>query len=225
MPSQVPLSAVTAEFLNTAECTSILPELQVLKQSIEHNGGHDHQTTFDHTVKVMRGMESLQQPAFLTAADQTALDAYLNQKIATHSRQDLLRLLVLLHDIAKPEATVTNSDGTTGCPGHELLSAAQVPAFRERFGLDMVEVQWVQQLVRLHGDPHALLTLGLAKPADQTKIFADFALAVGDGTLELVLMVYADLLGGNLDTLNPAEFAARTALCQSWLTQVLRTSI
>ena len=224
MSSQVQLATVTAQFLKTPECAVVLPELQILKSSIENNSGHDHQTTFDHVTAVLRGMEALFQPDFLTAADQTSLTAYLNRKIGRHTRQDLLRLLVLLHDIAKPEATITNPDGTTSCPGHELLSAARVPAFQARFALEPVEVEWVQQLVRLHGDPHAILSLSLARPAEQTTILSTFAAAVGDGAIELTMMVYADLLGGDLETLNPPEFTARASLCQTWLTHLVRAS-
>lgn len=221
MTAQVSLAQITAEFLISPESAMVLPEFQALKHSIENNTGHDHQTTFNHVVAVMRGMESLFEPEFLTPADREKLTTHLRQKVVIHSRQDLLRLLVLMHDIAKPEATVVSPDGTTGCPGHELLSAAAVPAFQERFGLDLVEVQWVQQLVRLHGDPHALLTLGMAKPAAQTQILTTFEAAVGDGAIELIMMVYADLLGGDLVQLHPPEFTARASLCQTWLQQLV----
>lgn len=224
MSPQLQLATITADFLASPESGRVLPELNSLKQSIENNGGHNHQTTFNHTVAVMRGLETLFQAVFLTPADRVTLAQYLAQKIETHTRKDLLRLLVLVHDLAKPNAMVTNLDGTTGCPGHELLSAARVQEFQDRFELKRSEVAWVQQLVRLHGEPHQLLTLGLAKPAEQIKIADTFVTAVGDGALELVLMVHADLLGGDLATLNPQEFEARTALCRTWLTHVLKTA-
>jgi hypothetical protein len=223
MSPQLQLATITADFLASPESGRVLPEFESLKQSIENNGGHDHQTTFDHTVSVMRGMETLFQAEFLTPADTEVLANHLAQKIETHTRKDLLRLLVLVHDLAKPETTVTNPDGTTGCPGHELLSVARVQEFQDRFELGQSEVTWVQQLVRLHGEPHQLLTLGLAKPAEQVKIMNTFIAVVGDGALELILMVHADLLGGDLATLNPQEFEARTALCRIWLTHVLKT--
>jgi UTP:GlnB (protein PII) uridylyltransferase len=223
MSSQLQLSQVTADFLNSAESSEFLPEHQILKQSIENNGAHDHQKTYDHIAGVMRGMEWLFQMEFLTTTEKEKLTAYLQQKIITHSRQDLLRLLVLCHDLAKGQALISNPDGTAACPGHEILSAARVPEFQARFGLDKTEVNWVQQLVRLHDEPHHLLTLGLAKPTEQAQIISQFAAGVGDGSVELILMVYADILGGDMQTLNPPEFKARTTLCQTWLKQLVNT--
>ncbi len=223
MSTQLQLATITADFLVSPEGGQVLPELESLKQSIENNEGHDHQSVFDHTVAVMRGLETLFQAEFLMPADRAVLAQYLAQKIEMHTHKDLLRLLVLVHDLAKPDAMVTNLDDTTSCPGHELLSVVRVREFQDRFGLEPSELAWVQQLVRLHGEPHQLLTLGLAKPAEQIKIVDTFATAVGDGVLELILMVYADLLGGDLATLNLPEFEARTVLCRTWLTHVLKT--
>ena len=223
MSTQLQLASITADFLVSPESVRVLPELELLKKSVENNSDHDHQTTFNHTVSVMRGMETLFQAEFLTPADRKVLENHLAQKIETYARKDLLRLLVLVHDLAKPDAAVTNLDGTTSCPGHELLSAARVAEFQDRFELKRSEVAWVQQLVRLHGDLYQLLTLGLAKPAEQIKIADTFVTAVGDGALELILMVHADLLGGDLAILNPQEFEARTTLCCTWLAHVLKT--
>ncbi len=222
MSPQQSLSSVSADFLVSDQGKTLLPELLPLQQVIENNSGHKNQTTFDHTVKVMRGLETVLRGEFLGAADQAVLQAYLHQRLASQTRGDLLRLLVITHDIMKPVVCVKNADGTTSFPGHEVLAAGRVPEFQARFGLELAEIQWVQQLVRLHGDPHGLLTAALALPDRQAQIIADFAAGVGDGAIELIVMVYADLLGGDLDTLNAADFKARTELCQAWLTRLIR---
>ncbi|HCC84829.1 MAG TPA: hypothetical protein DEP87_04055 [Candidatus Pacebacteria bacterium] len=216
-----PLAQLTADFLQSQAGQDFLPELTSLQTVVENNLGHDHQSVFDHTVAVMRALEVNLPGEFLSATNQLKFQNYFQQKITQHSRADLMRLAVLVHDLTKGETLVTQSDGVTSCPAHEILAAARVVEFQDRFELDQTEVEWTQQVVRLHGGPHGLLELGLAKPNQQAEILHQFVIGVDHQAIELLLMVLADLQGADFAKIAPTEFSAKTNLCQNWLQQLV----
>ncbi len=223
MPDSViyPLAELTAAELQASRWRPILPELYALEQTIENSPGHDHQNVLTHTIGVMAGLEKVIQAEFLSPREQQTLTTYLQQKVANHSHLELLRLAVVSHDLLKGKTLLSNAQGITNCPAHEILAVAKVPEFQARFGLDWREVTWVQEIVRHHGFPHSLLEVCLAKPAIETHLFAEFTQAVGGTTLEVILLVYADILGGDSAKSDPVGTMAREELCQTWLQRLV----
>lgn len=222
MSGVLPLSQLTSDFLKSAEAQEFLPELTPLKSAVENNSGHDHQLVFDHIVAVMTGMEEVVLGKFLSPEGRLKLQSYLSQKLGSNQKINLMRLVVLTHDLTKADTLVNKANSQTTCPGHEVLAAGQVSSFQSRFDLKPAEINYAEQIVRLHGTPHELLTLGLAQIENQTQIIHDYNLAVDELGIELILMVYADILGGDLNKLNSTEFVARTNLCQSWLQKLVQ---
>ena len=223
MSSQPKLALLSSDFLNSIEALKFLPELLLLKTTVEKNIAHNSQTVFDHTVAVMAGLEKFFNEVAISSEIQPKLSKYLDQKIGNNSKKDLLKLLVLVHDLAKPLTLVTNSAGNTSCPGHEILAAARVGEFKDRFGLEQVEINYVQQLVRLHGTSHELLTTGLASNSEQQlELIHQFDLGTGGLGIELIIMVYSDINGGDYAKFNADDFSARLKLCQNWLFKLVQ---
>ncbi len=68
---------------------------------------------------------------------------------------DFIELLsALLHDLCKPATRVERADGEVSFPGHEALSAAEVPAIARRLELDKSETERLHFVVARHGDAH-----------------------------------------------------------------------
>jgi hypothetical protein len=218
------LAQVTAAELQAGSLGAVLPEIYALENTVENSGGHQNQNVLVHTIGVMAGMEKVIQAEFLPVSEREVLRAYLQQKVTTHTYLELLRLAILTHDVMKPAVLLTDAHGMTICPAHEILAVAKIPSFQARFGLDTAEVKRVQDSVRVHDFPHSLLTVGLAKPTTEPDLFAQFCLAVGEVALEVVVLVYADILGGDLAKVNPSDFAAREQLCQTWLDRLVRSA-
>jgi hypothetical protein len=216
------LNQLTSEFLRSVEAETFLPELLPLKNVIENNIGHDHQPVFDHIVAVMAGLEKVLKGDFLTAEAKICLGDYLNQFVGSKTKRDLLRLVVLVHDLSKEMAFVITQSGKTICPGHEFFSTVLVPNFKTRFDLNEVEIEYVQQIVRLHGSPSEILNLGLAKPENQSQFISQYNLGTQGLGIELMLFIYADILGGDWIKLNRSDFEARTGLCQTWLQKLVQ---
>ena len=113
-----------------------------------------------------------------------------------------------MHDLAKVDTTITDPNGTTRCPGHEIIGASRVHLFSQRFDLDEPETKHVERLVRYHGFISEILNLILSN--GNIKKYQDiFKSVVGDITIELLLFIYADLLGSDLASTSPQDYADR----------------
>ena len=77
-----------------------------------------------------------------------SLGKYLSEVIGNQTRQNILKVATLLHDIAKTDVLVKRPDGTAGCPGHELIAAGRVRNFAKRFSLNSKAELYVERIVR-----------------------------------------------------------------------------
>jgi hypothetical protein len=190
----IKIEEVTGAELTAGEYLDILPEFYQLKTVVENNPWHDHQTVFDHVIKVYMELEKL-----LVKVDMSP------------ERKRLLRIATLLHDIAKPDTLVTDKAGMARCPGHELMGASRVKNFAGRFGLNESETKTVEKIVLYHGFISDMITLSMTngKVNKYRKIFRE---VVGEVAEELLLLMHADLLGSDLAKTQPLEFRNRIEL-------------
>lgn len=154
------------------------------------------------------------------AADQKAfVEQYLAEKIEHRSRLEILKVATLLHDIAKNDTLVTHADGTSGCPGHELIGAARVKLFSDRFDLGLRDAEYVERIVRYHGFISEILNLILSTEEEERylKLFME---TVGDVAIELVLLMHADLLGCDLAKNDPTAHTERISLLKKMLAKL-----
>ena len=219
MSSLKDISTITAAKLRSNEYAETFPEYYALRTVTENGPWHDHQNVFDHVVAVFTELEKVLSLDFLTQEQKAKITQYLQERIDTHTKQELLMVATLLHDIAKKDTLVMDKNGGSRCPGHELLGAGQVKKFSERFGLSAAEEKRVERIVRWHGFISDVLTLILSN--GQMEKYVDlFRETVGDVEIELLLLMYADLHGCDLQKSAPEQFEKSAELLRKMLADV-----
>lgn len=215
MHRTIDILSITSEKLKKGKYKSVLPEYYALKSVTENNPWHLRQKVFDHVVAVFAGLEKVLELNFLKTNTRNKIQNHLGKKVGKFTRKELLIVATLLHDIAKNKAVITDPSGNTKSPGHEIIGSIIVEAFSSRFILDKRGEVFVKRIVQYHGFVNDILTLILDKK--QKNFFRIFKEAVGDISLELLLFMYADILGSNLKKLSPKEFAVRLNLITNLL--------
>ncbi len=213
----IDINQITADKLANGDYRDTLPEYYQLNGVIEHSIWHDHQDAFDHMVKVYRSLEKELTFADLPNNLADRIRQYLQIKVGSHTREELLKVATLLHDIAKRETLINNADGTANCPGHEHLAFGQVKHFAARFGLDTLDQERVERLVLHHGFISDILFQTINKPEQSEQIWSGFIGAVGDVAYDLVIFYRSELHGCDLDRLAPAEYEPREKTLLGWL--------
>jgi hypothetical protein len=215
--SALTLSQLTAQNLRDGLFKLELPEYYRLANFVENNPWHVQQDVFTHSVKVMEGLETILEFEFLAPAQRQLALAYCSTEVfKAVSRSDRLRAVVLLHDVAKSLVFTKLADGTTQTPGHEFMSAAVVSDYRERLAMSRELEKQVQDMVLLHGAISEVLNLELShqKSGQFITLFERLA---PDTTIDLIIFIYADMLGGNLAETMPTAFTDRISLLQTWV--------
>lgn len=218
MPS-LTLSQLTSQNLLDGIFRQELPEYYRLSRFVENNPWHKQQDVFSHSVKVMQGLEQVLEFSFLTPEQRQRAQAYCRTQVdGKVTRSDRLRAMVLLHDISKSLVFTQLPDGTTQCPGHEFLSAALVSDFAERLAMPRKLESQVRGMVLLHGAISEVLNLELSHQRSG-QFISLFERLTPDTTIDLLLFIYADILGSDLETALPAAFLDRVNLLQTWLSE------
>jgi hypothetical protein len=210
---------ISSKSLREGEYLDLLPEFYTLSEVTENNAWHDRQSVFEHVVKVLESLEILLDLKFLEATRAEWIARYLSERIGQASRKDLLVLATVLHDIAKTDTLVRGKDGKTSCPGHALIGAARVSRFAERLRLDSQSARYVERIVRYHGLVSDILDLIIANNSRE-KYLRIFQETVGDVAVELILFMYADLLGSDLEEKDKRAFDERVRVL-TWMLGVV----
>lgn len=198
----------------SGKLTELIPKFYELKNVTENMSWHNRESVFDHTLAVLRDLERI----LGTLPDESTMKQALCEKIDTHTREALLRVATLFHDIAKPETIVTDDDGTTRCPGHERAGSEKVGAILKRFDLSDREIERIEQVIENHGLLHAMLPPSKPEFAQEYEEFKGRFL---DNIYpELMLLAYADTIGSYQRETAPEEYRARV----SFYEQEIRTS-
>lgn len=207
---------ITSNLLRSGYYKSVLPEYYALNKYTENNPSHQKQNVFDHVVAVFTELEKILDFNFLQSTARTQIRQYLNEKFGKYTRGELLKVSTILHDIAKPVTLIGTLPGNTRCPGHEVIGSIMVKDFAPRFGLDNKGTARVSQIILYHGFMHDLLTLSSTKHNPKT-YYAIPKKVAPDYYVELLLLVYADMLGSDLKKSQPAVFAERVKLIKYFL--------
>lgn len=207
----IQISKITSKSLKDKEYLESFPEYYELASVTENSLWHINQNVLDHVIDVYAGLEKVLVSDESKFEKQTKLTTYLSQVIGNQSRQHILKVATLLHDIAKTDVLVVWPDGTAGCPGHELIAARRVKDFANRFNLDPQAESYVERIVRYHGFISEILNLMIANKNKEKylKIFKD---TVDDVAIELTLLMQADLLGSDLEKSDKSGYDQRMRL-------------
>lgn len=215
----IDISSITSKLLRDKAFFVLFPEYYELASVTENSLWHNNQNVLDHVIGVYAGLETILEFTDLEVGQKDALKKYLSEVIGNQTRQNILKVATLLHDIAKTDVFVKKPDGTAGCPGHDLIAAARVKNFAERFDLDSKAESNVEQIVRYHGFISEILNLMIANQ-DKEKYFRIFNETVNDVAVELTLLMHADLLGCDLEKGDKKGYNDRITLL-AWMLQML----
>jgi hypothetical protein len=207
---------ITLEALKAGKFNKAFPLLATLKRTVENNSAHDQQSVLDHTLGVLAALNKNFSLEFVKDEKvRKKLQAYLGEKTEISSRQTLIFLATVFHDVGKAQTLIEISPGVMACPGHELISKGIAREYLKEIELTIIEKSWILQFILLHGYVHGLLAVRLGRK--DRKFFDAFHDAAGDLTAGLLLFVHADNLGSDLQKLNPEDFAQRTQAIQDMI--------
>lgn len=215
---------VTSKSLQNKIYLNSFPEYYELASVTENSLWHRNQNVLDHVIAVFAGLETVLTFSDVDDKLSKLANSFLSRPIGNKTRLGILKVATLLHDIAKTDVLVKQPNGTAGCPGHDLIAAARVKNFAERFDLDTEAESYAERIVRYHGFISEILNLILAN-RNKEKYFRIFKETVGDVAIELTLLMQADLLGSDLEKGDKNGYDERINLLSWVLEQLLLKDI
>lgn len=133
-----------------------------LKNVIENNPYHDHESTYDHLLKTLRIAQKEIKGEYVNNTEaKTAFESYISVHIDGILKRDLMLIFALIHDIGKIivfeengrkiPMEIENADGTTTAKGHEYWGSLIVPEITKELDLSQGVIDYLSKCVRLHG--------------------------------------------------------------------------
>jgi tRNA nucleotidyltransferase/poly(A) polymerase len=215
---------IRAEFFKMLQCTgfhpylcqmadsmllfAFLPELAALKKCRQNR--HHEFNVFDHTLHAFHHLEGL------LGSNQKLL--IVNREAAANRIDEtqipLIKLAMLLHDVAKPAVMTKSPDAKLHFYGHEGQSARMAEAICQRLKCSRRDSAKVYFLVCHHVRPRFLFTAlheQKAGPRAVTRFFMKCAEHIPD----LLIIAAADMLG------KEAQFSERSTAFLAFLNQLM----
>ena len=129
--------------------------------------------------------------------------------------KSLLRLAVLLHDVAKPQTRTIEQDGRMRFLGHADQGAAIAAAAMRRLRFTSREISLVETMVRHHLRPMQMSQQGLPSRRAVYRYFRD----TGEAGTDTLFLSLADHLATVGPSLNEAGWREHTAIVEHVLAQ------
>jgi tRNA nucleotidyltransferase/poly(A) polymerase len=169
---------------------TLLPEIGPMRtatQSAPHRF-----TVWEHSLRALGAVEALLADLRLLAPHETRIAAHLDAPLgAGLTRREVLKLAVLLHDVAKPETRSVDPDGRVRFTGHDRLGAGRAAAIAGRLRWPGRAAGVLERLVRQHLRPMHLGMLEEVSRRARYRFFRD----VGEEVPDLVCLTIADAAG------------------------------
>lgn len=200
--------------------TAIIPELTFTKgvdQPYEH-----YWDVFNHSVQSVGTLERLLRPE--TGPDMLVLAPHLVPHIGEFqeevspglTRAGLVKLAILLHDIAKPQTKVLEPDGRAHFYGHPTQGAEAAGGIMQRLRFSNREIKMAQKMIESH---LRLWQMGGDQGLPSRRAIYRFFRDTADVSVDIMFLTLADFLatqGPNLDT---AEWERHSRLMEYVLAQ------
>ena len=184
----------------------IIPEIEAMKgvkQPQEH-----YWDVFDHSIESIAALEYILRESdwvygrggLLEAVPwQDEIQQHFNQEIAGGSnRRTLLKLGMLLHDIAKPEDRTVEENGRIRFLGHTKDGAAAAAAILGRLRFSTSEIRYVEKLIYHHLHPAQMSHDGMPTHRAIYRFFRDTE-GAGIDIIYLALADYLAVAGPRVD--------------------------
>ena len=187
---------------------AFLPELSALKECRQNR--HHQFDVFEHTLHAFAHLEGLLEPnqKWLIANGESA-----RRRIAA-AQIPLLKLSILLHDVAKPSVQTLNDHGRPHFLGHARQSAHMAEAICQRLRCSRRDTDQIHFLVRHHNRPRFLFA-ALHEQKATPRAVTRFFMKCGEHIPALLFIAAADMLG------KEAEPGPRSAAFMAFLNQLL----
>jgi tRNA nucleotidyltransferase/poly(A) polymerase len=182
----------SADWIACMEKTGILqqviPEISPMKTSARRFYFHPH-GLWQHALETLRSLEDiLRRPAKFFPKNAGQIERHLDETISSGvSRRELLKLIALLHDVAKPRCA-RRVGNRMRFLGHETKGAAMAAEIFTRLRIGRKEIRVARRLIEHHMRP---ISLGQSKTTTRRaafRLFRDLAADVPD----LFLLSLAD---------------------------------
>ncbi len=190
---------------------SVFPEVYELQKIVENtrSGSHKDQNAFEHTLLVFSHLKTALKSMRLSNQRSKKVLNVLAEHVQNYDSWQLLLYAALLHDIGKKHV-LRKDGGFTFADGHEDKSAEMLPKMKFRFGFGAQDLKYVQRIVKYHGATWQLITDIVADEKSWQQHWTPFKKRFRNHTYGLLLLSYADLLGGSLQKTNKSEFVKRS---------------
>jgi len=172
-----------------------LPEIKILKDNFEKNGWHE-ETTYEHTLDVLKEYQKFESKGLLP---------FNKKETGRYSNYDLLKVVILLHDIAKPDTKVIDQNKETLFPKHEEFGAEKAKKMLEKLDFREDEIKYITSVIGFHGEPHKRLS----DRENYLNLFADLKKQISDIFNETVFIAMVDTMGSKLGQKNPEDYGFR----------------
>ena len=193
------ISDITIQKLKTGKLSAELPEFYDLQNVIENNNWHNHESTFNHTLKVLANYDR-----YLLKTDKK-ISQYLNRNIDKHKIEELIFVAIILHDLGKKETIVRTGNQST-FPLHEKISVKKAKNILNIFNLSSAEQKFVLKIVQKHSYLHSIVEEENHKLKQQFKRLENHC---GQAIIGLIILVMVDTLNSYLKTTMPKKYNFR----------------
>jgi len=204
--------------LKRGKYKKFIPEIYELNGVVENSPWHLNQNVFDHTVLVLKSLESLLN-SLSTKKSGGSLNKALDSKLGKYRKRDLLKLAALYHDIGKSETIEENEKGTTSCPDHEAAGAKIAAIYFDKFSLTKDQIDYLKRLITLH----TVIIDYLKKIDEKDKeeyYLSEYKKHVGELYLELMFLFHSDLVGSDLKKSEPEKYEKYKSLVEDLIKRV-----
>lgn len=188
LSSEDPAGGIEA-LKGTGALGAVMPEaaeIEAVEQSVYH-----HLDVWEHTLETLRiAVELERDPSTLGPAAEAAAGQLAAELGDGASRWTVIRLTLLMHDIAKGRTRTVFDDGRVGFPGHDLLGARMSTGICERLRTSSRVRDRVSAMIAHHLDAGYLSD---SMPVTRRDVHA-YLVACGAAALDVTVLGIADRL-------------------------------